>query len=251
VRVANKLKFMSLAAVVAVTALTLFQNCSPHGTASANAGSDKGLRDNGTGYSGKTFINHVVQTLCTDGTDIQARIVASSDSQGILNRENCQDIPGRRVDLTQGGNFTQVPTSGGPRSLVFDQHVFDEAGAPLTSYLCHIETMTSGNVVRVTDVTIRSYQGEYDAYVASDTPASPPQPPNYVDAKLNGVTKITGLSVGLAEFKGNYSDASITQNFSLNIDMGNGGVSSLDYNETRTGADPVSVAETGMNCYTP
>ena len=77
-----------LLVLVALLAVPFFQNCGP--SAKKSEPELKSSVDNGQPYDGKPYVAEGGN--CPDGTLVQARILITGSSQGVLVRENCQNV---------------------------------------------------------------------------------------------------------------------------------------------------------------
>lgn len=107
---AQLLTFMTLLIVLAFG----YQNCSPSNsqvafTSDSIKTNNEG--DSGTPYEGKIYA--VLGSLCGDGSEVHSRILMTSSTKALLNRQNCQDI--KPVELAP----TDYQVSSDSQTLVY------------------------------------------------------------------------------------------------------------------------------------
>lgn len=156
---------------VAVLLLTLlsFQNCT-QAIKNGDPG-HLGMESNGTGYGGKVYIVRVTAGLCADGSDIKARILTLPDgTAGLLDRDDCHDIPGVQIDLTSSGvlRSLQFNHSLNPYDvLVVGGRIFDLlSDGRRTLRFCQ-GSQIEGAGVRRSDVLVRDENGQASGYFES------------------------------------------------------------------------------------
>lgn len=158
---------------IVLAALTLFllvfQNCTQP-VKNGDSGRFE-VQSNGTGYGGKVYVVRLTTGLCADGSDVKARILTLPDgTAGLLDRDDCQDIPGVQIDLRGRGVFKslQFNHSLNPYDvLVVGGRIFDlMSDGSRTLRFCQ-GSQIEGAGVRRSDVLVRRENAQTVAYFES------------------------------------------------------------------------------------
>lgn len=116
---------MSIAAVISISILLGFQNCSSYSVSQMGLSNSgiffNGTSGNGDGYTGKlngTYVNLDVDGVCLS-EDQEESVVVVKEGKAYLTKENCQDITPREITTNVDIRIHS------PEALLFEQRLFE------------------------------------------------------------------------------------------------------------------------------